>query len=103
MCLQDKPFENTVGKEEIARNEKFLFSHNVFYPFRELSAIFIKFKFVVCILFRFGKVKYFDSDVWERVKCEMPSRAKLMEIPVVTSSITYMNWFFRPESDKWIM
>ena len=24
MCLQHKPFENTVGKEEIARNKQFL-------------------------------------------------------------------------------
>ena len=27
-------FENTVGKGEIARNEQFLLSHSVFYPFR---------------------------------------------------------------------
>ena len=29
----------------------------VFYPFGELSAIFIKFKIVVCRLFQFGSVK----------------------------------------------
>ena len=40
--------------------EKFLvnfsFSHSVFYPFGELSVIFIKFEIVVCQLFQFGRV-----------------------------------------------
>ena len=54
--LGNKPFENTVGKGEIARNENFSFTHTVFYPFRELSAIFIKFKVVVCRLFQIGPV-----------------------------------------------
>ena len=50
-CLQYKSFENTVGKGEIARNEQFLlFPQSFFYPFRELSAIFTKFKIVVCKL-----------------------------------------------------
>ena len=50
-------FENTVGKGEIARNEQFSsFTHSVFYPFRKLSAIFIKFKIVVCRLFEVGPV-----------------------------------------------
>ena len=44
-CLQYKSFENTVGKGDIARNE-----HNVFYPFGELSTIFIKFEIVICKL-----------------------------------------------------
>ena len=34
----------------------FSFSQSVFNPFRELSAIFIKFKIVVCKLFQFGRV-----------------------------------------------
>ena len=34
----------------------FSFSHSVFYPFRQLSAIFVKFEIVVCKLFQFGKV-----------------------------------------------
>ena len=49
-------FENTVGKGEIARTSNFSFTHGVFYPFRELSDIFIKFKIVVCRLFQFGPV-----------------------------------------------
>ena len=31
-CLQYKSFENTVGKEEIARNEQFLLSPQCFLP-----------------------------------------------------------------------
>ena len=50
-CLQCMSFENTVGKSEIARNEQFFLSHSVFYPFGELSAIFIKVEIVVCKLF----------------------------------------------------
>ena len=42
MCLRYKSFENIVEKGEIARNEQFLVSHSVFYPFEELSAFFIK-------------------------------------------------------------
>ena len=34
----------------------FSFSHCVFYPFGELSAIFIKFEIVVCKLIEFGRV-----------------------------------------------
>ena len=53
-------FENTVGKGEIARDEQFLlfitsnffFSHSVFYPFGELSVIFIKFEIAICKLFQ---------------------------------------------------
>ena len=49
-CSQ-KYFENTVGKEEIAISP----FPSVFYLFRELSAIFIKFEIVVCKLFQFGR------------------------------------------------
>ena len=30
--LGNKPFENTMGKGEIARNKQFLLTHSVFYP-----------------------------------------------------------------------
>ena len=43
-------------KEKLLVTSNFSFSHSVFYPFGELSAIFIKFEIVVCKLF------------WERVK-----------------------------------
>ena len=35
---------------------KFSFSHSVFYPFEEVSAIFIKFEIVFCKLSQFGTV-----------------------------------------------
>ena len=35
----------------------FSFSHNVFYPYGELFAIFIKFEIVVCKLFESGRVQ----------------------------------------------
>ena len=46
--VQYKSFENTVGN--------FFFSHSVSYPFGKLSAIFIKFKIVICKVFQFGSV-----------------------------------------------
>ena len=58
MYLQYTSFDNTVEKGEIVNlfvTSKFSFFH-VFYPFGELSIIFIKFEFVVCKVFRFGKV-----------------------------------------------
>ena len=45
--------KSTVGKGETIN---FSFSHSVFNPFRELSAIFIKFEIVVCKLSQFGGV-----------------------------------------------
>ena len=52
-------------KEKLLVTSNFSFSHSVFYPFSELSAIFIKFKIVVCKLFQFRSLKFV---VWERVK-----------------------------------
>ena len=43
-------------KEKLLVTSNFSFSHSVFYPFRELSAIFVKFKIVICKLFQFGSV-----------------------------------------------
>ena len=40
-------FEITMENGEFARNEQFLLSHSVFYPFEELSAIFVEFEIVV--------------------------------------------------------
>ena len=51
-------FEHTVGKGEIAHNEQFLLFPKCFLLFGELSAIFIKFEFVVCKSFQFGRVYY---------------------------------------------
>ena len=69
MCLQNKSFENVVGKGEIAREEQFLLPiPSVLYPFRGLSAIIIKFKIVICKLFQFGSLKF---AVCERVKIDI--------------------------------
>ena len=54
-----KKKKKTVVKGEIARNEQFLlFPHIVFYPFVELSAIFVKFEIVVCKFFQFESLKF---------------------------------------------
>ena len=47
-CLQYKSFENCGKKEKLLVTSNFFFFHSVFYPFRELSTIFIKFEIVVC-------------------------------------------------------
>ena len=43
-------------KEKMLVMSNFSFTHCVFYLFKKLSAIFIKFKIVVCSLFEFGPV-----------------------------------------------
>ena len=45
-------------KEKLLVTSNFSFSHNVFYPSGELSAIFIKFEIVVCTLFQFRRVSF---------------------------------------------
>ena len=55
MCGQYNSFENTVGKGGIARNLSF--SHSLFYPLGETSAIFNRYEIVVCKLFYFGRAK----------------------------------------------
>ena len=68
--LQYKSFKNTVGKGEIALKEQFLlFPQCFFYPFGEVSAIFIKFKIVVCKVFQFGWV--WNSSFGEGLKCRL--------------------------------
>ena len=43
-------------KEKLLVMSNFSFSHSVFYSYKELSVIFIKFQIVVCNLFQFGRV-----------------------------------------------
>ena len=43
-------------KEKLLVMSNFSFSYSVFYPFGELSTIFIKPEFVVCKFFQFGRV-----------------------------------------------
>ena len=43
-------------KKKLLVTSNFFFFHSVFYPLGEHSATFIKFKIVVCKLFKFGRV-----------------------------------------------
>ena len=43
-------------KEKLLVTSNFFFSHSVFYPFGNISAILIKVKIVVCKFFQFGRV-----------------------------------------------
>ena len=46
-------FKTLWEKEKLLITSNFSFSHSVFYPFWELSVIFIKFKTTVCNIFQF--------------------------------------------------
>ena len=50
------PLKTLWEKEKLLMTSNFSFSHIVFHPLGELSAIFIKFKIVVCKHFQFGRV-----------------------------------------------
>ena len=43
-------------KKKLLVRSNFSFSHSVFYPFGEVTAVFIKFEIVVCNFFEFGRV-----------------------------------------------
>ena len=53
------PLKTLWKKEKLLVTSNLSFSHSVFYQFVELSAIFIKFKIVVCKLFQFGRLLKF--------------------------------------------
>ena len=59
MCLQDKSFENTAGKGEIARYKQFVLFPQYFLPSRELSAIFKSFKFLSANSFGLEESKFY--------------------------------------------
>ena len=50
------PLKTLGEKKKLLVTSNFSFSHSVFYPFGELSAIFIKSEIVVCKVFQFRKV-----------------------------------------------
>ena len=58
------PLKTLWEKEKLLITSNFSFSHSVFYPFGELSAIFIKFEIVVFKNFVWKSLKFV---VWERV------------------------------------
>ena len=47
--------------EKLLVRSNFSFSHGVFYPFWELSIVFIKFEIVVCKFFQFGSVQNLNA------------------------------------------
>ena len=55
-CLQYQSFKNTVGTEQIPRNEQFLLFSIVFLSIWRTFCHFIQFEIVVCKLFQFGSV-----------------------------------------------
>ena len=58
LCVCSKGLLKTLWeKKKLLVTSNFSFSHGVFYPFGELSAIYIKFEIVVCKLFQFESVK----------------------------------------------
>ena len=57
LCVCSTSLLKTVReKEKLLITSNFSFFHSVFHPFGEFSAIFIKYKIVVCKLFQFGRV-----------------------------------------------
>ena len=51
------PLKTLREKKKLLVMSNLFFSHSVFYPFIEISAIFIKHEIVVCKLFQFGPVQ----------------------------------------------
>ena len=56
MMEMKKMLKTLCEKETLLITNNFSFSHSVFYPFGELSAIFIKIEIVVWKLFQFGSI-----------------------------------------------
>ena len=79
-------------KEKLLVTSNLTFSHSVFYPFGELSAIFIKFEIVVCNFFNLEESKIC---FWERVKaCDCMRQAffnPLPDMPILGSSNSAAN------------
>ena len=53
-------------KDKFLVKSNFSFSHSVFQPFCELTALRIKLKIVICLFFQLGESLEFV--IWERVK-----------------------------------
>ena len=80
LCVCRTSLLKTVGKRS-----NFSFSHNVFYPFGEHSAIVIKFDIVVCSLSVRKSLKFL---VWKRVKIVNT----LVMITVIMNSIKHQKF-----------
>ena len=56
-------------KKKLLVTSNFFFSHSVFFPFVEISAVFIKFEIVVCKLLQFGPVQNLSFGKGLMAKC----------------------------------
>ena len=79
-------------KEKLLITSNFSFSHSVFYSFRVLSAIFIKFEIVVCKLFQLGRVQKLlfgkGLSVCPSCKSVLPVNLSLLSVcPVLPSPV----------------
>ena len=90
-------------EEKLLVTSNFSFPHNVFYPFREHSAILIKFKIVVCKHFQFGRVKKLSSSNGLRQPFHLYSstadtwKEKHIECSIITkgeniATVTFAYW-----------
>ena len=58
LCVcSTSPLKTLWEKEKLLVTSNFSFSHSVFYPFQNFSAVFIKLEIVVCKLFQFGRLQ----------------------------------------------
>ena len=67
-----KPLKTLWEKEKLLVTSNFSFSHNVYYPLGEHSAIFIRLEIVICKVWK--SLKFV---VWERVKLALKNVTKL--------------------------
>ena len=66
MTLRKGPFENIEGKEKMLVTSIFSYSHNVFYPSKNIFQLSNHIYFIICKCFQLGPVLIFV--VWGRVK-----------------------------------
>ena len=78
-------------KEKLLVTSNFSFSHSIFYPFGEHSAIFIEFEIVVCKLVQFGGLKFV---VWERETAYGVVLLRFGEVLTLNSlsNVKFLDW-----------
>ena len=92
--LPNKPWFLRIWSISLLKTQMsiFSFSHSVFYPFGELSAIFIKFENILCQLFQFGSL---NSLFGKRLK-KLWEKEKML----VTSIFSFYHNVFYPYQHK---
>ena len=74
-------------KEKLLVTSNFSFSQSFFYPFEELSVIFIKFEIVVCKFYQFGRVWNLSFEKGFRQNKTMVLHVYLW--PLIVSSVQF--------------